>query len=765
VRRGQEKRHSHLSFDVIVRRVPADYSRTLAKFIAAHAGAGMVRSNSIRRLVVVLIGFFLGSLRPGNAVAVTVDVVAEYPGATAEKVERELTIPLELTFAGIPGLTSSRSESLFSGTHVRLEFESRVSYEQARQQVLSRLAMNAHLLPPGVAPSVRPQSAGHEILFYTLASPKDAHGQDVYLPTDLRALQDWAVGPSLFSVSGVAEVEASGGAVRRYEVSLDPDRLRRYGVTVRQVTSALAASNTTAGGRLDDSRIEMNVRSVGLFGGGADPVQSVLAMKDPGAAAALLRAAEQRRIREIRSVVVSTGNGPPLRLEDLVEGGRLAADENDRAQGVAVGHRPRRARAGLARSGDANVDDRVLGVVLLKPDADRTTTLNAIKAKIKELNDSPGRLLPGVRIEPFGERGDGAEEKSLILQAAFPANVSPARGAEMMRQAAVIAIGNPEVLAVLSQFGADQAGTDPAAGRLLALFHHRKAMRLGGREVTDDLREELATKLPGTDWDILPDGVDDFQAAFVATPGAGLLKIFGPDLDVLEQLARKAKATLEGLPGVASAHVRYVGEKSNLEFRVDPEKCARWNVTTANVNDVVALAVEGRRATRMIEGNKTFDVTLVWPEHLRRNEESLLDLPVDVLNAEPTPPSAPGPGGPPPSTLGLGNPLSPEPAKPTAGAPRLRLRELVWPLGADGAPDPNGQFNRSHPARIWREQGRRFIAVRFAIRGRSEAEVLAEAKKKLADLFQPPYRAEWLGAAERAETPRLRKSEQAHPPH
>jgi cobalt-zinc-cadmium resistance protein CzcA len=260
------------------------------------------------------------------------------------------------------------------------------------------------------------------------------------------------------------------------------------------------------------------------------------------------------------------------------------------------------------------------------------------------------------------------------------------------------------------------------------------------------LRNELLTKLPGIFWDSLPDGVDDFQAALVATPGAGLLKIFGPDLDQLERMAMKARSDLQGLSGVASASVRHVGGKSSLEFRVDPDKCARWGVTTANVNDAVALAVEGRRATQMVEGNKIFDVTLVWPEHLRRDEESLLDLPVDVPNAETTPPGAPGPGAAPPSTFGLGNPISPEPAGPTAGVPRVRLRDLVSPIGDNGEPDPNGQFNRTHAARIWREQGQRFIAVRFGIRGRSEAEVLAEAKKKMANLFTPPNRAEWLGA-------------------
>jgi Cu/Ag efflux pump CusA len=661
-------------------------------------------------------------------------VVAAYPGASAEEVERQVTIPLEVTFAGTPGLKSTRSKSLFGMAHLRLEFESRVKYDQARQEVINRLALIAQPLPEGVTPQLSLSTAGHDILRYTLAGPKDAEGKDVYSPADLRALQDWVVEREFRTVAGVIDIESTGGTVRRFELHVDPDRLRRFGVTLRQLQNALAESNANVGGDfVAQGQVAMNVRSGGLFGGGEDTVQRVLGLKDPREAAARLRATEQRRLHEIRSLVIATVNGVPVRVEDVVEGGRLVPGDEISTKGVLVGRRPRQVRVGLARPGEPDEDDLILGVVLLRPGEDRPATLDRVKAKVQEINDTPGRLLPGVQIEPLWEGGGGAEEDLLILQTGFHAGISPKRVAEKMRQARAILLHYPEVRAVLSQFGSNETSLDPAgaeSGQLLALLHPGKDSPRGRRELVDDMRTELARTMAGTDWDFLPDGVDDFQAAFVATPGAGLLKIFGPDLGELERLAGNAEAELRQLAGVANVHIRHVLGKANLEFRVDADKCARWGVSVADVNNAIALAVDGQRATQVVEGEKIFDLTLLWPESQRRTEESILDIPLDVTNG------AVAPGG----GAGVG------PAPPIA-VPRLRLRDLVSPRGADGEPDPKAPFIRPGAAAIWREQGRRLIAVRFGIRDREEADVLAEARTKMAPLFQAPYRAEWSGAS------------------
>src|SRR5438046_4536021 len=118
-----------------------------------------------------------------------IEVVAQFPGASAEEVERQVTIPLEVTLAGMPGLHITRSKSLFGLAHLRNQFHYGVDFEKARQEVLNRLQFVN--LPPGVTPQISPQSPTGEIYRYTLTSPRNLLGQDIYSLSDLSALQAW----------------------------------------------------------------------------------------------------------------------------------------------------------------------------------------------------------------------------------------------------------------------------------------------------------------------------------------------------------------------------------------------------------------------------------------------------------------------------------------------------------------------------------------------------------------------------------------------
>jgi heavy metal efflux system protein len=407
-------------------------------------------------------------------------------------------------------------------------------------------------------------------------------------------------------------------------------------------------------------------------------------------------------------------------------------------KGVVVGRRPGEGRVGFSRPGEPAEDDLVLGVVILRPGDDRQAALDDVKKKVQELNETPGRLLPGVRLETFWERAGGSVEDLLVLQAGFPANVAPQAMAEELGKARILLLRRPEVRVVLSVAGPNESGLDPAgaeSAEVLVLFHPGKDRQ----ELENGVQADLEFALPGIDWAFLPDGMDDFQTDCDAVPGVGLLKIIGPDLDQLDRLAAKAKAELQKIEGISDVHVPHVLGKAHLEFRVDLDKCKRWGVSAADVNNVIQLAVGGQRAAGMIEGEKVFDIILRWPEAQRRDEESILDIPLDVTNNAVAPADAPGIAPAPPIAAdGLGK----GPA-PIAAVPRLRLRDLVSPLGDDGQPDPKGAFLRPGAAAIWREQGRRLIAVRFGIRGRKEADVVAEAERTLAPLFAAPYRAEW----------------------
>src|SRR5690242_1503203 len=134
-----------------------------------------------------------------------IEIVAQYPGASAEEVERQVTIPLEVTLAGMPGLKYTRSKSLFGLAHLRNQFEYGIDYYKARQEVINRLQFVENL-PAGVTPQISPQSPTGEILRYTLRGPKDARGRDLYMLNDLKALQDYTLERVFRRVPRIADI-------------------------------------------------------------------------------------------------------------------------------------------------------------------------------------------------------------------------------------------------------------------------------------------------------------------------------------------------------------------------------------------------------------------------------------------------------------------------------------------------------------------------------------------------------------------------------
>jgi cobalt-zinc-cadmium resistance protein CzcA len=237
-------------------------------------------------------------------------------------------------------------------------------------------------------------------------------------------------------------------------------------------------------------------------------------------------------------------------------------------------------------------------------------------------------------------------------------------------------------------------------------------------------------------------------------------------LTKLEELAERVQDRLSTVKGIEekTGIFRIMGQ-TNLEFRVDREKCKRWGVSVSDVNNVINSAVRGQAFTQMVEGEKFFDITLRWPENRRQDISAILDIPVDITNNQFTQGSAPSQGQTPftgassgPVTSGTatsypalgGNQFNSSYINPL---PRVPLRELLTPLGANDLPNPNGHFVRPGVAIIYRENGKRFIPVKFSVQGRDLGSAVAEAQEKTADLFPPgsPYRAEWSGEFEEME--------------
>jgi len=269
-------------------------------------------------------------------------------------------------------------------------------------------------------------------------------------------------------------------------------------------------------------------------------------------------------------------------------------------------------------------------------------------------------------------------------------------------------------------------------------------------ELIESMQRDLDTAVVGVDWNFSQAIRDNVMETLSGVKGENSVKIFGPDLGELESLAEKTAATLRAVPGIESVGVFSIMGQTNLDFSVDREKCSRWNVSIADVQDALATAVGGKAFTQMVEGEKTFDITLRWPTHLRADEDKILDIPVDVVRnrvvasqgeASGSLPLA-GTSSRPPSVTGSIDDTLPD------VVPRRRLRDLVTPLNAEGERDPSAPFTRSGASTIAREQGQRLIAVKFSVRGRDLASAVDEAQQKTKSMFQTPYRVEWSGEFE-----------------
>ncbi|HEX4592053.1 MAG TPA: efflux RND transporter permease subunit, partial [Gemmataceae bacterium] len=368
----------------------------------------------------------------------------------------------------------------------------------------------------------------------------------------------------------------------------------------------------------------------------------------------------------------------------------------------------------------------------------------------------------------------GLEEGNLWIRGTFPINVSFDEVGARCREVRRLLRKYPEIEVVVPAIGRPDDGTDPTGYYNVEIFVPLKpfktwpaAAELGRprtkEELVKTMNDDLDAHFPGVDWDFSQAIRDNVMEALSGVKGENSIKVFGPELDKLEEIAEKIKNVLEKVPGVENAGVFRIQGQSNLEFPVDRRKCARWNVSIADVENVIGAAVGGKAATQMTEGGKSFDVTVRFPPDRRRSEEKILEIPVEVGNqvaagivsANPTPITGGGTSLSPtgtsvsfPSLTGRADNAVPLPG---SSVPRRRIGDLVTPTDAKGRTDENGSFVKPGASTIYREQGQRLIAIKFGVRGRDLAGTVAEAKQKVEPLLQLPYRAEWSGEFQEME--------------
>ena len=214
---------------------------------------------------------------------VQVIVYTEYPGQAPRIVEDQVTHPLTAELLAVPGARVVRGYSFFGYSFVYVLFEDGTDLYWARARVLETLSLAAARMPAGVSPSLGPDATGVGWAFmYALTSDRHDLGE-------LRSLQDWFLRDELASVAGVSEVASIGGFVRQYQITVDPNRLRAYGIPISKIRDAVAASNEDVGGRtLEVAEREFVIRGLGSIDS-VDDIGKVALGVDAGGTPILLK--------------------------------------------------------------------------------------------------------------------------------------------------------------------------------------------------------------------------------------------------------------------------------------------------------------------------------------------------------------------------------------------------------------------------------------------------------------------------------------------
>ena len=242
---------------------------------------------SIRnRYLVILAALVLGVLGGRAMMTMPVDAIpdlsenqvivfTDWMGRGPQEIEDQVTYPLSVNLQGLAGVKVVRSSSEFNFSMITIIFDEATDYYFARQRVLERLSIASTFLPPGVIPYLAPDAtAVGQIFWYTV----EGDGRDL---SELRSIQDWYVRYQLNSVPGVAEVASVGGAPREYQIDLDPNKLRAYDLSLGEVYSAVARSNSSVGGRvIHQGNAEYLIRSVGWIENIDDIRDTVVARRE-----------------------------------------------------------------------------------------------------------------------------------------------------------------------------------------------------------------------------------------------------------------------------------------------------------------------------------------------------------------------------------------------------------------------------------------------------------------------------------------------------
>ncbi len=290
-----------------------------------------------------------------------VEIITQWPGRSAEDIEQQVTIPIEIQMAGIPHMQHLRSFSLAGLSDIKLIFDDDSINDWNREKALERLSQVS--LPAGLQPQMGTDwSPVGQIYWYTLTSTNPQYDN-----MELKSIEDWQLEKQFKSVPGVVDVASFGGQTREYQVRVDPDKLISYGISIGQVEQQLANNNVNAGGEfIEQGMQQINVQEAGLV----------------------------RNVQDIENTLLKSQSGTALHLRDIatvVQGPKIRLGQIGKAIHKVDGK-------------IVDLDDTIEGIVLLQKGDDSDKVLEGIHKKVDELNNH--FLPPGVKIVPFLDRSD-----------------------------------------------------------------------------------------------------------------------------------------------------------------------------------------------------------------------------------------------------------------------------------------------------------------------------------------------------------------------
>jgi heavy metal efflux system protein len=301
-----------------------------------------------------------------------VNIITQWPGHSAEDIEKQITVPTEIQMAGLPDMKNMRSFTLAGISSLMMNFNDDSVNDWNRERVLERMGMVT--LPAGLVPQLQTDwSPAGQIYWYTIESKNP--NVDVM---EQKSLQDWVLTKQYKNVPGIVDMATFGGMTKEYQIRLNPDKLVTYGLSIGQVEQQLQVNNTNAGGSfIVAGTQQINVQAQGLY----------------------------ENVQQIENTLIKSSNGAAIRIKDIAvvdQGPKIRLGQ------ISKTYKP----FTVDKDGEKHYDgsklidnpDVVEGTVLLQKGADADPALKGLEEKTKEVNL---HILPqGVKVVPFLDRSD-----------------------------------------------------------------------------------------------------------------------------------------------------------------------------------------------------------------------------------------------------------------------------------------------------------------------------------------------------------------------